>query len=76
MTHKKDDCVEKSIVIYGLPKSKNDIYNVRKLLENDINSVIQVHRFGKTSASSTFSNQPGSRSVCCPIKVELASNKE
>ena len=73
-TQKKNDCIEKTIVIYGLPKSKNDIIHVRKLLEDDINSVVQVHRFRKTPSASSSSNQPGSRSVCCPLKVELASN--
>ena len=77
MTYKKDDCVERSIVIYGLPESKNDIIHVRKLLEDDINSVVQVHRFRKTpSALSPSYNQPRTRSVCCPLKVELASNKD
>ena len=44
-TQKKDDCVERTIVIYGFPESKHDIIHVRKLLEDDINSVVQVHRF-------------------------------
>ena len=64
-------------MIYGLPESKNDIIQVYRLPEDDINSVVHVQRLGKTpSASSSFSNQPGSRSVCRPLKVELASNKD
>ena len=51
-TQKKDECVERTIVIYGLPESKNDIIHVCKLLEDDINSVVQVHRFGKTPYAS------------------------
>ena len=78
-TQKKDGCVERTIVIYGLPESKNDIIHVRRLLEDDINSVVQVHRFGKTpSASSPSSDQPGPRSVSrslkwnlLPIKIEI-----
>ena len=59
-TQKKDDCVERTIVIQGLPESKNDIIHVRRLLEDNMSSVVQVHRFGKTpSASSSSSNQPG-----------------
>ena len=71
-----DGCVEMSIVFYDLPESKNDINYVRRLLEDEMNSVAEVHRFGKTPSASLCSfNQPGSQTACHPLKVELASSK-
>ena len=52
------------IIIFGQQESKNDINQVRRLLEDDIDSVIHVRRIGKSSNS-------GTKQAPRPIKVEL-----
>ncbi len=74
---KNDDSVERSVIIYGLPESKNDIGKVRKLLQDDVNSIVYARRLGKSSAASTPpSAQSGSSTSCRPLKVELCSNDD
>ena len=76
-SQKKDDCIEKFIVVYGLSESKNDINHMRRLLDNNINSVVQVLCFSKAPyTSSCSSNQPGSWTACLSLKVGLASIKD
>ena len=56
--------MEVSIIIFGLQESKNDINQVRRLLEDDIDSVIHIRRIGKSLKS-------GTKQAPRPIKVEL-----
>ena len=53
-----------SIIIFGPQESKTDINQVRRLLEDDIDSVVHVRRIGKSSKS-------GTKQTPRPIKVEL-----
>jgi hypothetical protein len=60
--NKQNDHNYAAVIVYGLPETKNDLAAARKLLMDDIQSVIRVYRLGKPGKSSTASR---------PLKVEL-----
>lgn len=67
-----------SIMIYGLPESnKSDVIKVRRLLEDDIQSVIHVQRLGKPASAQTATDgQPSRPPKPRPIRVELRSAED
>ena len=56
-------------MIFRLPESKNDLAKVRRLLENDVQSAIYIHRLGKPPSAGQHTSGQLSR----PVKVQLKS---
>ena len=75
---KKDDQAARAIMIYGLPESTKDINQVRRLLEDDVDSVVRTKRLGKNSSPSTSSSSSDSTTcmACRPLMVELATTED
>ena len=65
----QDNKADASVMIFRLPESKNDLAKVRRLLEDDVQFVIKVHRLGKPPSAGQHTSGQLSR----PIKVQLKS---
>ena len=70
-----DDLANSSIIIFGLPESNNDLTKVRRLLEDDIQSVVRVQRIGKfskpTQQVTDADKARKSSSTIRPLRVQL-----
>ena len=65
-----DDKINASVIIFGLPESRDDTYKVRKLLQDDdTQSIIRTYRLGKVSTGHLAANSKVTR----PLRVELKS---
>ena len=64
---KREDKIDVSVIVFGMPESDNDVTIVRKLLDDDdvIDSIVSITRLGKQYASEK-KNAKGQ-----PIIVEL-----
>jgi hypothetical protein len=66
----EDNLAMSSIIIFGLPESSNDLTKVRRLLEDDIQSVVRIQRLGKFS--KPLRQQTGANvSIIRPLRVQL-----
>ena len=82
----KDDCIEKTIVIYGLPELKNDIIHIRKLLEDNLSSKFIVsekllphHLLLISLVCGRSTDSPlkmTTKMDDSPLKMKLAFNKD
>ena len=65
--HHHDLRISESVVIYGLPKGKDDLSRVSSLLEDEkLEFIAHVSRIGKLPTSTTKSSKP------CPLRVDFS----
>ena len=67
-----DGMINTSVIVYGMPESKHDLTEVRKLLEDDddVDSIRKISRLGKPLFAAAHTK---SSMRIRPIKVELKS---
>ena len=71
-----DDYADTSVIIFGLPESKNDISKVCKLLEENIQSVVHVQRIGKLTKAMKPASKSDHPTSSRPVKVQLKSQED